>query len=875
MASRHNLKRKLGDLGVDISSRKATENFCLIGTPLPSLEKAKDEFVPLWKQEVRDDKGRRRLHGAFTGGFSAGYFNTVGSAEGWTPSTFVSSRNERAKQKTARPEDFMDEEDLEALRESRQLVNTNEQVDLKGDNRLPIAGEDNDPIAATLQSAFQPLGNDSAGARILKKMGWRFGQGIGPRITLKERKQQDEEAFDPYTGLKHPGQSLSVAVDDEEASKHTYPRRDVPVLHVPRKTNRHGLDYKSSISLNDSLGRGTGEGSKSGLQISAGFGLGALNDADEDDLDVYDSSSASRSKVAFDHMDDNEESMVIGGRADRSANPRTTATKQAQFFPDGTPVVPGFTPSEDPVMDDKWFPGPEVPAGWKPNPQRVWDAGANKENLKKQLEAAPKDRAGRPQLSAVDRGDILGEAPLTAGPRSVFDFISAKDKERIQRIATGGLPTSAPGPPPAPSSAVGPTPAPPTTKVDPQAAQAALHGFQPYTSDPAKQARYIAFLHSQATPDAAPPLKQLPGQDLEQFVKELADYTKSAQVFKPLSGAMAGRFTSAAVVENAPKIFEGLHQPTEEEMAEKEEERKRDEEAKVTPKMHAAKMGIYGPMTRESSTWVPVALLCKRFGVKQPEPLAEEDTGAGKTTFESTSFEQEASAAAASNLYGTAGASSGAGASSSTSAMASDLPRKLENVGLGDDETQGADILTYERPPMDIFKAIFASDDEDSDDEPEQEDEEVPEQDQKAAAPDVKPMIEVSGPVDLATFKPTFIPRAKGKEKDRGDEKSRDKRDKKEKRKKKAATLSFAAEEDEGEPNFGIPAKEKERPKKKRKEERKEKAKATHNEMDMVVDQPIFTASAGDVSKPQPSEHSENITSVPKGRKRAVDFLEE
>jgi hypothetical protein len=29
-----------------------------------------------------DEKGRRRFHGAFTGGFSAGYFNTVGSKEG-------------------------------------------------------------------------------------------------------------------------------------------------------------------------------------------------------------------------------------------------------------------------------------------------------------------------------------------------------------------------------------------------------------------------------------------------------------------------------------------------------------------------------------------------------------------------------------------------------------------------------------------------------------------------------------------------------------------------------------------------------------------------------------------------------------------------
>ncbi|KAJ3532797.1 hypothetical protein NM688_g7372 [Phlebia brevispora] len=128
------LKRKLNDLGVDTSSHKANENFCLIGTPLPPLEKSKDtgEFVPLWKQEVRDEKGRRRLHGAFTGGFSAGYFNTVGSKEGWTPSTFSSSRSERAKKKESRPEDYMDEEDLAELRESRKLVDENEEMDFGG-----------------------------------------------------------------------------------------------------------------------------------------------------------------------------------------------------------------------------------------------------------------------------------------------------------------------------------------------------------------------------------------------------------------------------------------------------------------------------------------------------------------------------------------------------------------------------------------------------------------------------------------------------------------------------------------------------------------------------------------------------------------------
>lgn len=45
------------------------------GTPLSPLDPGiRDDgsYVPEWKQEVRDERGRKRLHGAFTGGFSAG-----------------------------------------------------------------------------------------------------------------------------------------------------------------------------------------------------------------------------------------------------------------------------------------------------------------------------------------------------------------------------------------------------------------------------------------------------------------------------------------------------------------------------------------------------------------------------------------------------------------------------------------------------------------------------------------------------------------------------------------------------------------------------------------------------------------------------------
>ena len=63
------------------------------------------------RDQIATDKyGRRRFHGAFTGGFSAGFFNSVGSLEGWTPSAFKSSRSEKAKLEKQKPEDFMDDE---------------------------------------------------------------------------------------------------------------------------------------------------------------------------------------------------------------------------------------------------------------------------------------------------------------------------------------------------------------------------------------------------------------------------------------------------------------------------------------------------------------------------------------------------------------------------------------------------------------------------------------------------------------------------------------------------------------------------------------------------------------------------------------------
>lgn len=85
-------KRSRATYEADLQAQQSP--FVAYGTPLPPLDpEVRDDgsFVPvrclmfynflkiltnnirkIWKQQVLDDQGRRRLHGAFTGGFSAG-----------------------------------------------------------------------------------------------------------------------------------------------------------------------------------------------------------------------------------------------------------------------------------------------------------------------------------------------------------------------------------------------------------------------------------------------------------------------------------------------------------------------------------------------------------------------------------------------------------------------------------------------------------------------------------------------------------------------------------------------------------------------------------------------------------------------------------
>lgn len=178
-----------------------SDTFVMIGTPfdIPEDDAPKKKALPLHEQFVTDQEGRRRFHGAFTGGFSAGYFNTVGSKEGWTPSPFVSSRSKRSESSRQKPEDFMDEDDLGEFGIAPRNVETTQlfsrekqQSEQQNVGRGPIGPFHGDSLDSmvrfTLEDLVVPC-RMSIGVKLLKKMGWKEGQGVGPRVKQQSKKK--------------------------------------------------------------------------------------------------------------------------------------------------------------------------------------------------------------------------------------------------------------------------------------------------------------------------------------------------------------------------------------------------------------------------------------------------------------------------------------------------------------------------------------------------------------------------------------------------------------------------------------------------------------------------------------------------------------
>ena len=101
----------------------------------------------------------------------------------------------------------------------------------------------------------------------------------------------------------------------------------------------------------------------------------------------------------------------------------------------------------------------------------------------------------------------------------------------------------------------------------------------------------------------------------EEWNKEVSEFVRAAMVFKPMSRLMASRFTSSSSSilpgssdSKTPLISLPVEKPED-------------------PAEAAAKINMYGYLTRSTTEFFPTRLLCKRFNVKDPHPVgaAEEE----------------------------------------------------------------------------------------------------------------------------------------------------------------------------------------------------------------------------------------------------------
>lgn len=259
---------------------------------------------------VTDEQGRVRFHGAFTGGFSAGYFNTVGSSEGFQPAQFVSSRSNRASQQSGRSiADYMDEGDgllggnlssvagIDSFARSG-TENIDQQRALDVNNTIL-----NKQLLSELTVQAKP--SDTIGKKLLATMGWRLGQGIGPRIA---KKRVDYFSRNEKAGLTmevHPGADLSklpksallqngsvTFAPDDEGQKIAFP---------PPKTDVFGLGF--DVRLSGRLG-------------TSSHGADFIVDQDEDE--AYEGSSSTY------RMSDIMRSGARGGHDKAEPNKRGT-----------------------------------------------------------------------------------------------------------------------------------------------------------------------------------------------------------------------------------------------------------------------------------------------------------------------------------------------------------------------------------------------------------------------------------------------------------------------------------------------------------------------------------------------------------------------
>lgn len=599
----------------------------------------------------------------------------------------------------------MDEEDLREQEESRNINTTDE-----------FAGFGSTATDTTRRAGLMDLlktGGETMGVKLLKRMGWREGQGIGPKVRRKAN-------LDERTATQTSEETYLFAPDNP------------PMVDFIRKTDHKGLGFAGEAQLEkpNQPQQEEDEDTDSffGDRLSTkkkpakkaqrgGFGVGVLNDTGSDDEDPY----SLGPQISY--------NKTIGGKKKKtkdakpaiaSANPllntkpvfiskKVAAARSTGGFRkcrDGRLPLDGFVLADSlsslSISDKKYEP-PQIPEGWKSSRQPATERASY---------VSTADAAKASSLDPTSRAAVLGEAQLPG--KSIFDWMTPEARERIVKL-TGNTNL-----PPALSEK-----APKgyelseadrrkdiwdlVPQLDKQTAVQALtrgvSGWMPYSEDEAKRARYRTFIEVRAGLRHTLP-DRVPGSTTDEWVTEMNEFARAAEVFKPMSGVMASRFTSAS---SGPKMASDAPDPAEPFLS-------RPSEKPDDPAVAAAKVGMFGQLTRRTNSFFPTRLLCKRFNIKPPNHVQLDPGGHSDTTkrpgtrFQSGGYQTDSKPRDLISQEVMDMIMIESGRQPMPSAQEDNRPSTSTKPAV---EPEHNEAIEAERPGDAIFKAIFGSDDED------------------------------------------------------------------------------------------------------------------------------------------------------------------
>lgn len=427
--------------------------------------------ITLADQIAVDSNGRRRFHGAFTGGFSAGFWNTVGSREGWTPSEFKSSRGEKASHRVQKPSDFMDDEDMGEFGIAPQRIQTTEDFApadgrSKNKRKLQLDGQGPIPGAPVLELVLESC-RDKAAVRLLKRMDKRYAAALSEKpkkplplaesedepMKTKETDQSNEETTDaastsasspekvykcdmgPMRRQRSDSDGSNSEEDDDDL---VFDEDEFDAIFENFKINRFGLDYKGLEKGNffatvgsevpiiqnnmNSLSSFTmvDQNKKKVTIRGQAFGVGAFEEDDDDiygrdDMSKYDFRLENQIESGSSKSSRYKERGFIVGFSDASSVSRIK-TK----FVFKVPLPPGFEPRN--WMKRKSRFGPEV-------------AGSSSSSIK-----GPADKViGRHDLTPDQRGELLGDKAAKKDSISDIDAKLRAAGLKTMNFTSGGI----------------------------------------------------------------------------------------------------------------------------------------------------------------------------------------------------------------------------------------------------------------------------------------------------------------------------------------------------------------------------------------------------------------------------------------------------